>query len=1428
MRKFYTNALAACLFCLGLFSSLHAQTAADVVVPITVTTTSSPASITLSFPAVANATVTLIGRKQLFETSWSFIVLPPTATSFTDNSVVAGVGFEYLVLKQTSVAPTTRFGMVYAGIQVLATAYRGKVILVVDNALTAPLAAELNRFMQDLRGDGWQVVRHDIDVSTAKVPGVKDLLRADYTADPTNTVAAFLIGNIPVPYSGEINPDGHDDHIGAWPTDYYYGDMDEDAWSDEAVNNTSASRPANQNVPGDGKFDQSLTPTLAEIVVSRLDFSNLSGWNVSQTELYRRYLNKNHAFRTGAYRPDNKTIVDDNFGFASGEAFALDGWQNGNALTGTNSVVAGDFFSNTKNQSFLLGYGCGPGTYIGAGGVGTSDNFKTDSVNVTFSMLFGSYFGDWDYEVNPFMPSALASKGGILTCAWSGRPHWQFHQMGLGEPILTSTYWMWLNSFLSSPVYPTTGDYDASVHVGMLGDPTLRLHSVQPPQNVVATASCTGVNLSWTVSADAGLGYLVYRAPSLDSIFKIITPNLITGTSYTDTMPFAGQNYYQVKLFKLQTVPTGSYYNQSIGTPASVVFSGGMPLSVSAAVMDVSCHGGSDGSISVTVTGGSGMPPTYQWASGEEGPFLDQVTAGIYTVTVTDPQGCTVTASATVKEPAALMVDLFAANIYCFGQQNGSIDASVIGGTPPYQYLWSNGAMGPTVTGLSPGTTTVTITDANGCTTTASTAITEPAELATSLMAASPSCHGGSNGYIDLSVSGGTPPYAYMWSNNNTTQDLGNLPAGTYSVTITDNNGCATTTSATLSEPSAITAETVVMNAGCAGATNGGISLMVNGGTPDYTYLWSDGSTDENLSNVPAGTYTVTITDIAGCTLTLTRTVQQITTLTLTAEASAASCFGSADGSAMAMADGGAPGYNYVWSTGEMAQAISDLMAGTYTVTVTDDAGCSQTATATVGQPTMLNGQAAWHRSDCTNTTGDVTLAAGGGTPGYSYNWSTGAATQNLTGVPPAVYTVTVTDAAGCTAVLTNTVVQIPPLQATADVSAVTCFGGSDGALNLSVSGGDGPNYTYLWSDGATTQDLQGLMAGPYTVTVTDGSGCSLVQIFDVEQPTEVVAIVSSIAEITCFGGTDGGLEVLVSGGTPGYTYLWSTGAMTDMLGNLSSGIYSLTATDANGCTGELLNLALTDPPPVQGALFPFENTVCAGNETALMIDTILGGAGGPYLYSINNGSPLSPDFPYLAGAGTYTVTYFDQAGCSTSEMVQIGEYPPSGASIAGQDTACVDMPVMYSLPGNFSDYNWLASNNGTVAQGQGTNSISVLWATPDENMLTVYFTNSDGCPDSAALSVYVYVCVGTHQPVLAGVQVQPNPFGTWLSVRFSRPIKPGARLRLLDVNGRLIVEQTPLGSPMQIETAALPTGTYFLQIVENNSVGVWKLVKME
>ncbi|MCS7035978.1 MAG: hypothetical protein NZM41_04880, partial [Saprospiraceae bacterium] len=1184
------GAVAAC--------ALMAQTAADVVVPIAVTTNANPPSITLTFPARPTDTLTIIGRKLINQTQWQAVGLPGNATTFTDVNVSAGIGYEYIVVKRGTANPNERIGLTYAGIQVLAPTYRGKLILIVDNTLSAPLATELARFVQDLRGDGWQVIRHDINVAASTVPSVKAILRNEYNKDPNNVAAALLFGKIPVPYSGNIAPDGHTDHQGAWPTDYYYGDMNESAWTDNTINNNSAARPANRNVPGDGKFDQSFTPTLAEIVVSRVDFSKLTtGWNVPQVELYRRYLNKNHAFRNGAYKPANQTLVDDNFGFFGGEAFAQNGFRNGYTLTGTTSVqTALDFFNDTKNRSFLLGYGCGAGTYTSANGVGTSANFQTDSVNIVFSMLFGSYFGDWDFENNPFMPSALASKGGILTCSWAGRPNWHLHHMALGEPIATSTFWVWLNSFLQFPVYPTNFG-GGLIHVGLLGDPTLRARAVRPAQNLTATPKCGTVHLSWNPSPDVALGYLVYWAEHPDSVYQLIS-NPVAGTSFVDSFPVNGNNYYMVRALRLEQVPTGSYFNQSTGIFTSVFYEDA-PIELQVQPTDVSCNGDANGSATVVATGGTSF--TYQWSNGATTATITGLAPDLYTVTVTNNYGCTAEAEVLIQEPDPLDVETITFSPSCAGADDGSIFLTVSGGTPDYSFAWATGETTSELLNVSAGTVSGTVTDANGCTFEVVVTLTEPDPLDLALKPFDILCGGASTGRIETTVSGGTFPYTYRWSNNSTGATLQNVPAGTYTVTVTDFNGCVIEAEATLNEGEIIVLSGEVNNAGCAGAATGSVLLTVSGGAGGYAFAWSNNTTAQNLENVAAGTYTVTVADANGCTRTQTFVVGQATNLVVGTTAQPARCFGEATGSATANVSGGTLDYTYLWSNNATTPTADNLSAGTYTVTVTDAAGCSQTATAVVTQPTAISGAAQWTALPCRQDIGNVTLTVTGGTPSYSFLWSNGAVTQNLSNIPPAAYTVEIKDLNGCTKVVTATVVQpAPPLQSQMTFVQTSCPGVTPvtGTLTVVASGGT-PGYQYAWSNNASTATQSNVPLGAYTVTITDAAGCTRVDNNLSVQRIPDWDLTGVVKPVTCPGGSDGAITLTVGGASGGYTFLWSNGLPTQNLTNLSPGIYTPTVTDSRGCTTS--TTFVVPAPPLFNVSVTVKDVSCpGGNDGAI------------------------------------------------------------------------------------------------------------------------------------------------------------------------------------------------------------------------------------
>lgn len=544
-----------------LLAELAAQTAQQTVVPVNATVSTSPPAITFTWPADATASGYTVQRRLPGSASWGGVTVIPgagAATTWTDNVVFVGSRYEYLFIKSGS--PAGR-GIVTAGIEATALESRGRLVLLVDDTKVAALGARLDRLVEDLIGDGWVVHRHDVS-PTASVPSVKALIAADVAAYPGQVKSVFLLGRVPVPYSGQIGPDGHSDHIGAWPADVFYGELN-GPWTDSTVNTTTPSRQANWNVPGDGKYDQSSLPSDVDLQVGRVDLANMPAFVIGEDVLLQNYLDKDHDYRHKVIAPDQLAVIDDNFGYFSGEAFAASGWRNASALVGNGNAVAADYFTTlntTSGGGCVWSYGCGGGSYQSAGGIGATTDFVTSTNRSVFTMLFGSYFGDWD-STNNFLRAPLCS-GWTLTNVWAGRPHWSFHPMGLGETI---GYCARLSQNDTS-----IGGYGARfVHLALMGDPTLRQHVIAPPGALVVTDAWPAANLDWTASADSVAGYHVYRTPTAAGPFTRLTTLAVAGTSWVDPAPLAGAATYMVRALRLETTPTGSYWNLSQGTFAS-------------------------------------------------------------------------------------------------------------------------------------------------------------------------------------------------------------------------------------------------------------------------------------------------------------------------------------------------------------------------------------------------------------------------------------------------------------------------------------------------------------------------------------------------------------------------------------------------------------------------------------------------------------------------------------------------------------------------------------------------------------------------------------------------------------------------------------------------------------------------------------------
>lgn len=548
-----------------------AQTCEDKAVEVTAMTSTSPARITLKWKRLTfNPTITYsIWKKSKTAASWglSIATLPYTDSQYVDTAVIVDSAYEYYIRALATSVTFSASGFIYAGIKAPAIHNRGALILIVDSTFTVPCAPGIKKMMDDISGDGWEVIRHDF-LRTKSVVDVKAAIANDY-ATHANVKAVMLLGHIAVPYSGELNPDAHPDHLGAWPADVFYGSI-AGSWTDATVNNSSASYVANRNTPGDGKYDQTQPTTAVELQVSRIDFYDMPAFSNTEVQMMDNYLAKDHTYKMDSLTIVRRARISDNFGYMSGEAFAANGWRNFPPLLTRDSIsTTTTLIADMASTPYQWAYGCGGGSFTSCSGVGNTGNFVTSgSCNAIFTMLFGSYFGDWNVT-NNFLRAPLCCNPPALTNCWAGRPNWFFHHMALGENIGYSAR-LTQNNLLPSGIGPYLPEnYMASaVHIALMGDLSLRTDYVKPAINLNVTIPTThgGATLNWTASPDAGvIGYYVYRADSAYGYYKRLNSTIVTTTSYNDYTATTGLKYYMVRPVKLASTPSGGYYNLGIG-----------------------------------------------------------------------------------------------------------------------------------------------------------------------------------------------------------------------------------------------------------------------------------------------------------------------------------------------------------------------------------------------------------------------------------------------------------------------------------------------------------------------------------------------------------------------------------------------------------------------------------------------------------------------------------------------------------------------------------------------------------------------------------------------------------------------------------------------------------------------------------------------
>lgn len=439
--------------------------------------------------------------------------------------------------------------------------------------------------------------------------------------------------------------------------------------------------------------------------------------------------------------------------------------------------------------------------------------------------------------------------------------------------------------------------------------------------------------------------------------------------------------------------------------------------------------------------------------------------------------------------PKELKASLTKSDVTCFGEDNGSLSVTVEEGQEPYTYLWSTGATGAEVTGLTAGEYTVTVKDANGSEVELAGAIAQPSELVVSGAVTDEGCGNGA-GAIDVTVAGGTAPYSFVWQDmTTTTEDITGLHAGIYKVTVTDQLGCSKETTFEVVNKAQLTITAQTTMPAC-GQSNGAVSISVTGGTEPYTYLWSNGSTDKDLVDVGPNTYRVTVTDANGCTAQYAVALVENNSLKLSWFVTQTSCQDDGSGAIDLTVEGGSGTYSYSWTTGQTTEDVSGLSAGFYDVTVTDEAGCQKKARIGITKKTFQINADVQQPACGTSQGGSISLFPINTTETYTYEWSNGATTSSISGLEPGQYDVTVTDGTGCSRKLVYIISEPSGITATASVSNDQCNADGAFAIDLTVNGGTAP-YTYEWSDGGTGEDPTGLNAGNYTVTITDANGCS-------------------------------------------------------------------------------------------------------------------------------------------------------------------------------------------------------------------------------------------------------------------------------------------------------------------------------------------------
>jgi gliding motility-associated-like protein len=932
----------------------------------------------------------------------------------------------------------------------------------------------------------------------------------------------------------------------------------------------------------------------------------------------------------------------------------------------------------------------------------------------------GGHYG-YAYIDGSCLPLAIASTGNVC----------QGGQVTLTAPAGSAAYsWSPGGQTTQSITVSTSGTYSCTLTsvqgCTMSLSIPVSIYLLPVPSFTAVASSCSPL-YAFTDQSTIGSGSI----SSWSWSFGDGTNALIQNPLHTYSVPGS----YTVSLSVISDQGCTATYSQVVTVPAS-------PL-VTFLANGVSCYGSANGSALANASGGL-APYTYSWSNNVTTASNINLSAGTYSVSVTDANGCKAAAGVTILQPVQLNISQSQTNALCFLSVNGSAQALASGGQAPYQYSWntnppqtSNQALN-----LPAGTYTLTVTDNTGCKNNTVVTITQPPALqAAILSAANISCRNGSDGMLSVQGSGGVAPYTYSWNTNPSQSGTAasGLTAGSYVVTVQDANGCLTNLAASLTEPPMLVTTAVSAATKCFGASDGSVSSSVNGGTAPYQYSWSTNPVQytSGASNLPSGNYTIQVSDAKGCISIASVSVAQPAKLTGFVSSANPLCYGMGTGWATYSVSGGQNPYQYSWTGGTPSNGpgIQNLVAGTYVVAATDKNGCSSSAQVVISQPANLAIQISnpAQVSCYGGADGSVLGSASGGTGAYAYNWNT-VPVQNVPGaqqLQAGTYTLTIHDANGCSGSKTVVITQPPVLSSAITATQPLCYGSADGIASATAGGGTSP-YQYSWNTTPVQNSAyaQYLAAGSYQLIVTDAKGCTVNTQVQLSQPSKLNLQASSGDE-KCFGAASGWASVAATGGFTPYNYTWNQGAHTPGLTGLLAGSYYVTVQDKNGCT-QTQNIQIHQPAALVAVLQGSDAT-CPGGSNAWASSQVIGGSS-PYIYSWSTVSMQTGSSVSGLPAGSYTVSVTDALGCRTKQTVVLSEPPAIHLQVSGSGPVCAGQAAslfVQASGGNGTfQYSW---NNGL---GSGASQVVYPQTTTSYIVKATDNAGCQGAPDTVAIKV--------------------------------------------------------------------------------------------